>query len=285
MIIEKIAAKKSLAVTLALALFASAPMSAWPQTQAAASRASGGGALLGGAGAVGADLPDMSAVAVSVALPNFSLSVPTLGNAARFSALQAPPAKPVAVSPLSVEAHPVIGLLNALQARGVVLPETLSTRQDAAQLLAAAAALPEGSAKRSMITMANAISAANGAGTFGPEIGRPFDGSGAAKPLADLVTGGWRGFLARLLPSSAVRVVAEQPVNPGDLEVKASDMRFVPAPSRLPESTAEITAADSQIVGQDNALKAIKFGLFHKDGGMLWAQRAVSSIMTPSSIR
>ncbi len=26
--------------------------------------------------------------------------------------------------------------------------------------------------------------------------------------------------------------------------------------------------------------KAIKFGLFHKDGGMLWAQRAVSSIMT-----
>ena len=47
MIIEKAAARKSLAVTLALALFASAPVNAWSQTQAAAARAANGAGVLG----------------------------------------------------------------------------------------------------------------------------------------------------------------------------------------------------------------------------------------------
>ncbi len=247
MIIKRTPAKKSLAVIVALALFASAPMSAWSQTQFAASRAASGNGLLGGVGAIGAYTPGMVAVTASVVLPNLSLKSPTfVPNAV--SLLQ-PAAERVAAQPLAVEAHPVIGLLNALQAKGVVLPETLSTRQDAAQLRIAAEALPEGSARQNMIVMANAISAANGAGG-----GQAFDG-GAAKPAA--VPAGRRGS-----PSSpAVREVAEKPANPADLEVGVQDLRFVPAPARLPESTAKIAAVDSQIVGQANALEAIQFGL------------------------
>ncbi|MEQ1920422.1 MAG: hypothetical protein ABL955_14630, partial [Elusimicrobiota bacterium] len=43
-----------------------------------------------------------------------------------------PPAPAAVARPLAVEAQPVIGLINALQAKGIVLPETMSTRGDAA---------------------------------------------------------------------------------------------------------------------------------------------------------
>ena len=152
MIIERIVAKKSLAVTLALALFASAPMSAWSQTQSAAARAGNSAGIIGAVGSMGAVTSNMSAVMAPVTLPSLSLNAPAPVVAPAVKAMAAAPiasaqAMPAAALPLAVEAHPVIGLINALQAKGIVLPETMSTRQDAAKLIAAAQAMPEGMAK------------------------------------------------------------------------------------------------------------------------------------------
>jgi len=143
MIIEKAAARKSLAVTLALALFASAPVNAWSQTQAAASRAAGGAGVIGAAGAIGTVTPNMSAVTAAIALPNLSLNSPAPVLAPAVKAMAAAPvaaaqAMAPAAQPMALEAHPVIGVLNALQAKGVQLPDTLSTREDAAKLIVAA---------------------------------------------------------------------------------------------------------------------------------------------------
>lgn len=143
MIIEKTAAKKSLAVTLALALFASAPMSARSQTQAAASRAGTVIGLSGNIGSIGAMTPNMSTVMAPAALPNLSLNTAPV--------LQAMAAAPPVQTP-------------AVQAKGIVTAQ----------------AMPDGTAKQSMITMAAAIDAANKAGTPGPEIGQAFDGGSGA---------------------------------------------------------------------------------------------------------
>lgn len=274
MIIEKVAAKKTLAVTLALALFASAPMSAWSQTQSAAARPVPG--LAGNLGAIGSYSPNMSATMATVAMPNLSLNAaPTLTVAPAVQAMAAAPvaaqSAPLAqaAAPLAVEAHPVIGMLNALQAKGVVLPETMSTREDAAKLIVAAQALPEGTAKHEMLQMAEAINAANSSGSSA-ELGKIWDAEKArAEAPAAPVQGGWRSVVSRLLPSVGKMIAktpeatapAAQPANPEDFAVKIADLRYVPAASQLKESTAKIPASDKQIVGQDDALKAIKFGL------------------------
>lgn len=282
MIIEKTAAKKSLAVTLALALFASAPVNAWSQTQAAAGRAANGAGVLGNVGAIGTMTPNMSAVMAPVALPNLSLNSPALSAplvAPAVKALAVVPvaaaqAMPVAAQPLALEAHPVIGVLNALQAKGVQLPETLTTREDAAQLIVAAQAMPEGTAKQNMIAMAAAINAANNTGSSA-QLGRIFDAEQAraeAPEAAPVQAGGWRSAVARLLPSSLAKMVAKKspeaapapaarPADPKDFAVKIEDLHYAPASSQLPENTSEIPMSDKQVVGQDAGLKAIKFGL------------------------
>lgn len=281
MIIEKIAARKSLAVTLALALFASAPVNAWSQTQAAAARAANGAGMLGTAGAIGTMTPNMSAVMAPVALPNLSLNSPALSapvvapavKALAAVSVAAPQTMPAA-QPLALEAHPVIGVLNALQAKGVQLPETLTTREDAAQLIVAAQAMPEGSAKQNMIAMAAAINAANNTGSSA-QLGRIFDAEQAraeAPEAAPVQAGGWRSVVSRLLPSSLAKMVAKKapeaapapaarPADPKDFAVKIEDMHYAPAAALLPENTSKIPMSDKQVVGQDAGLKAIKFGL------------------------
>ncbi|MEQ1920423.1 MAG: hypothetical protein ABL955_14635 [Elusimicrobiota bacterium] len=89
MIIEKTVAKKSLAVTLALALFASAPMSAWSQTQSAASRAGNGYGSLSTVAPAVSYAPTISPFAHTVSLPNFSLTSPALTVAPVVQALAA----------------------------------------------------------------------------------------------------------------------------------------------------------------------------------------------------
>ncbi|UPT74881.1 MAG: AAA family ATPase [Elusimicrobiota bacterium] len=179
-----------------------------------------------------------------------------------------------AAQPLAVEAHPVIGVINALQAKGVQLPQGLSTREDAAQLIAAAAAMPEGSAKQSMIQMAAAITAAQNGGSSSEQLGKIYDAAQArAEAPAPVAVSGWRTALAKLLPASlAARVTKKsevpapaaapaQAANREDYAVKISDLRYAPSAKQIPESTAKIAAVDKQVVGQDLALKAIKFGL------------------------
>lgn len=269
MIIEKIAAKKTLAVTLALALFATTPMNAWSQVQAA--RAVPGG--VGVVGAIGAFSPNSVSVMAPVTLPNLSLNAPVLAPAiqALTAPALAPQAAPVAAAaPLAVEAHPVIGMINALQAKGVVLPESLVSRQDAAQLLSAAQAMPEGTAKQNMISMAAAINASNNTGSSA-NLGQIFDAAQArAEETAPVKASGWRSVVSRLLPAPLAKMVAKKapeaapaalPANPEDFAVKIADMRYEPSKSQLPENTSAIPASDKQVVGQDGALKAIKFGL------------------------
>ncbi|MDP3541648.1 MAG: AAA family ATPase, partial [Elusimicrobiota bacterium] len=279
MIIEKTAARKSLAVTLALALFASAPVNAWSQTQAAAARAGNGAGVLGTVGAMGTMTPNMSAVMAPIALPNLSLNVPTPAVAPALTAMAAAPvaaaaAPSLAAQPLALEAHPVIGVLNALQAKGVQLPETLTTREDAAKLIVAAQAMPEGTAKQNMIAMAAAINAANNTGSSA-QLGRIFDAEQAraeAPEAAPVQAGGWRSVVSRLLPSTLAKMVAKkapeaapvpvaQPADPADFAVKLEDLHYAPAAAQLPENTSKIPVSDKQVVGQDAGLKAIKFGL------------------------
>lgn len=279
MIIERTAAKKSLAVTLALALFASTPMSAWSQTQSAAARAGNSAGVLGAAGTMGAVTSNMSAVMAPVTLPSLSLNSPALVVAPAVKAMAAAPiasaqTMPAAAAPLAVEAHPVIGLINALQAKGIVLPETMSTREDAAKLIAAAQAMPEGSAKQDMIVMAAAINAANSAGSSA-ELGKIWDAEKAraeAPEAAPVQPGGWRSVVSRLLPAPLARMVAKkapeaapapvaQPANPEDYAVKIADMHYAPSVAQIPNNTSVIPVSDNQVVGQDAALKAIKFGL------------------------
>ncbi|MCM2304963.1 MAG: AAA family ATPase, partial [Elusimicrobia bacterium] len=286
MIIEKAAAKKSLAVTLALALFASAPVNAWSQTQAAASRAGASSGVIGAAGTIGTMTPNMSAVMAPIALPNLSLNTPSPALAPAVKAMAAAPvaaAQPTAAAaqPLALEAHPVIGVLNALQAKGVQLPDTLTTREDAAKLVAAAQAMPEGTAKQNMIAMAAAITAANNTGSSA-QLGQIFDAERARAEAPEPVAApapvqptGWRSVVSRLLPASLAKMVVKktppapapapapvaQPANPADFAVKIADMHYAPSAAQLPENTAKIPVSDKQVVGQDAGLKAIKFGL------------------------
>ncbi len=267
MIIEKAAAKKTLAVTLALALFATTPINAWSQVRT--------GAVSGavGVGSIGAFSLNSVSVMAPVMLPNLSLNAPALAPA--LQALTAPALAPqapsvAAAAPLAVEAHPVIGMINALQAKGVVLPETMSTRSDAAQLLNAAQAMPEGTAKQNMLEMAAAINAANNTGS-NAQLGQIFDAAQArAEEAAPVKASGWRSVVSRLLPAPLAKMVAKKapevapaakPANPEDFAVKIADLRYAPAKTQLPENTSAIPASDKQVVGQDGALKAIKFGL------------------------
>ena len=282
MIIEKNVARKSLAVTLAFALFATTPATLFAQTQSAS--VVGGGAVgsLGSVGTLGAVTPNAVTIMAPVALGNLSLTTPSLvptiaptlmaptklSPVTNFSPASVTPA--AVIAPAALERHPIVGILNALQAKGVALPETLSTREDAAKLVAAAQAMPEGSAKNDMMAMANAIVAANKAGGgVTPEVGKIFDAAQARAGLGETapVKSGLGAWISKHVPLLARVTGGEkketpaQPVNPEDFAVKIAEMHYAPGQTQLPESTAQVPVSDQQIVGQDGALKAIKFGL------------------------
>ncbi|MDE2489357.1 MAG: hypothetical protein KGM24_00810, partial [Elusimicrobia bacterium] len=182
MIVEKTAAKKSLAVTLALALGLSAlPVGAWSQVianvapAAAAAGAEAGASAIAGAQTINFSVPSLAISAVAGA-PEAALSVPAAAPAAAPAAFAAPAA---------VEAHPVIGLINQLQKAGVALPETMNSYEDAAKVEAAARALPEGSSSRAQLTqLAAAIRASRAGESGGDKSGALFDGS-AERAAAD----------------------------------------------------------------------------------------------------
>ncbi|MEQ1918927.1 MAG: AAA family ATPase, partial [Elusimicrobiota bacterium] len=140
-------------------------------------------------------------------------------------------------------------------------------------LIVAAQAMPEGSAKQDMIAMAAAINAANSSGSSA-ELGKIWDAekARAEAPEAPVQAGGWRSVVSRLLPAPLAKMVAKkapeaapvapaQPANPEDFAVKIADLHYAPSKTQLPGSSSEIPVSDKQVVGQDAALKAIKFGL------------------------
>ncbi len=273
MIVEKTSVKKTLAVTLALALGLSLPGGAWSQVV---------GARVAPLSAAGAESAASYAGAqtINLAMPAFSISAvagaPTLAPsaaAAAPSAALAAPAPAALATPAAVEAHPVIGLINQLQKAGVSLPETLSSRADAEKVAAAATALPEGSSVRIQLSqLATAILAGHGgasADEASGAAGKAFDGSKSEAAAAVPATG-LRGLMARaarLLPSSVHKAVgvqpqaAPQPEDPKKYELSVNQVRYAPAAEKLPADTKSISAAPKKVVGQDDALKAIRFAL------------------------
>ncbi|MDE2509512.1 MAG: AAA family ATPase, partial [Elusimicrobia bacterium] len=278
MIVEKIAAKKTLAVTLALALGLSLPGGAWAQAvsgrispvaavgaQAAASYA--------GSLSVTANLAPLSISAVPSAAPLYAAPSAAAMEASAPAALAAPLAAPAPLAvPAAVDAHPVIALINQLQKAGVSLPDTMNSHADAAQIEEAARVLPEGSATRAQLTqLASAIRASN-AGSPSDRTGKVFDGSKSAAEASSAVPAtGLKGLLARaakLLPSSVRNAVgvakdapAPQPADPKTYELSLNEVRYSPVADKLPEGTKAMPLAEQKLVGQDDALKAIRFAV------------------------
>lgn len=230
MIIEKTVARKSLAMTLTLALFASAPMSARSQAQSAAARAvpaSGVGVL----GSIGAFSLNAVSVTASGTLPNLSLSAP------------------VAAMPLAVEAPPVVGVINALQVKGLVLPETMSTRQDAAPLSVAVQAMPEGSVKQDMIAMAAAINASNNTASSA-RLGQIFDAAQArAEEAAPVQAGG----VSRPLPAPRATPTAAKE----NIKSKLIQRRTSPG-AAVNEETLKLADFSGEIKIEDEAGDGVK---------------------------
>lgn len=282
MIVEKIPAKKTIAVTLALALGLSLPGGAWAQVVSgrvapvAAIGAQSAASFAGGM-TIKTDIAPLSISAVPSAAP--LISAP---NAAAPSAMAAPAemaAAPLAApsampAPAAVDAHPVIGLINQLQKAGVALPDTMNSAADAAKIEAAARVLPEGSSTRVQLSqLATAIRAAhsgdNGSAS-GDETGKVFDGSKSAAPSDAAPATGVRGMLsraARLLPSSVKHAIgaqddaAPQPQDPKKFELSVNEVRYAPVAEKLPEGTKAMPLEQQKIVGQEDAMKAIRFAL------------------------
>ncbi|MFI5361175.1 MAG: AAA family ATPase [Elusimicrobiota bacterium] len=271
MIVEKIAMKKGLAVTLALALGLSLPAGAWAQVLDGRVPAISAGAVESAASYAGAMTinagPSLAAMPLS---PSFSaLKVGAVPALAAPAVLAAPSA--AVAPPAAIDSHPVLALINQIQKAGVSL-ESSGTRADAAKMEQAARALPEGSSSREQLTRLAATlrAAPAGEGSAPASVAASnllFDGhksaTGAAAPVA---ADGLGSLLARLLPSSWANKVsgasaAAQPADPKKFELNANQVRYAPVAAKLPESTNAFAALDNNVVGQDDALKAIRFGL------------------------
>ena len=127
MIVERIAVKKTLAVTLALAMGLSLPGGVWAQAiggRVAPISAAGAESAASYAGAQTITLA-MPSVAISAAAgaPTLSapMTVPSAGPAAAMANAAAAPTPAAFAVPAAVEAHPVIGLINQLQKAGVFI--------------------------------------------------------------------------------------------------------------------------------------------------------------------
>ncbi len=258
MIVEKTAVKKSLAVTLALAIGLSLPGAAWSQTSHArvvAVRANASAAAIVGVQSITIAMPSLSPASPSAALP--ILSAPAAVSAAAAAT----------VLPAAVEAHSVIGLINRLQKAGVAMPETYSSYADAAKLESAARALPEGSSSRQHLSQLAAdirmSRAGDTTGAVGSASARVFDGSKKAAAAAASETGARAALdrVARALRLKKAPAPAPQPADPKTFELAADQVRYTPDAAKLPKSSKQIPNDDKQVVGQDDALKAIRFGL------------------------
>jgi len=256
MIVNRIAAKKSLAVTLALALGLVLPSAALAQVEvrvapvAAASAAGPAAASIAGLQTISLNVPSaalsvraMPASALSGSFAPSAAAAPAAAAQAFSVAAPASMSAPAAM-PSVVDAHPVISIINQLQAAGVSLPESASTRQDADRIEAAANALPQNSPVRGQLTqLAASIRASRGGlSDSAASIGRSFDNSGDA-------------------PAAGDAAPAPQTPNPAAYELTASQVRFSPAAERLPQGTREIPASAPRLVGQDEAIEAIRFAL------------------------
>lgn len=214
-----------------------------------------------------ATLPTLSVSNVSL-MPSASLAVPTAALSAQ--AAVTPAGAAGAAQAAAVQRHPVIEALNQLQAKGVSLPETVSSHADARKLEAAAYALPEGRMREQMLSMARAASvSANTVGGDSAALDKAFDGTAAAAATTPdniwtkMSKWSWmpNGLSKKLAAKGQKGQPKPQVGDPAALEVPIEKLRWTPSESLLPNSTRDVAVGDKQIVGQDRALKSIYFGL------------------------
>ena len=270
MIVEKIAAKKSLAVTLALALGLSLPGGAWAQVisgrvpTVSALGAQSAASYVGGV-SINTNIAPIAISAVPSLAPIYA--APTAASVAAEmaspAAMAAPLAAPGMMAPAAVDAHPVIALINQLQKAGVALPDTMSSHADAARIEEAARVLPEGSSTRFQLTqLASAIRMSNAGSS--DSTGKVFDGAkNVAAADAAVPASGLRGLLSRaakLLPASVRHVVGTQeaptpqPQDSKNFELSLNEVRYSPVEGKLPQGTKEMPLVEQKLVGQDDAL-------------------------------
>ncbi|MDX6771143.1 MAG: AAA family ATPase [Elusimicrobiota bacterium] len=290
MTVEKTTLRKSLALTLALALGLLPGGGAWAANTVARPVVTAGVSVpgVGGVAGVGVmsrvSLPSLSLVSGIVPAPTLRTEAPTLAPSAALEAAASPVAGAVVAGPAAagVERHPIVGILNDLRARGVVIPETL-TAADAPALVSLAENLPAGTAKQEILGFAHALGQRGGSVDASAASGRMFDGAGKAadKAVDAVVAAAPQGIVGRAMarlsraigrgaPEAAPKEPA-RPANPRDFAVAINELRWVPADKDLPASTRDMKPVDRQLVGQDEALKAMRFGLqmgVSKDGRM-----------------
>lgn len=151
----------------------------------------------------------------------------------------------------------ILDILGDLQRAGVPLDAGV-TRMDAYQLEAAAQALPAGHKARETLMLMAAGLKAGGAGGSQAYLSGAYDGSGKGAGGHDAVAAVTPSQPAALRLRSAGRKMA---LDPKVVELSPTQGRWTPAIEQLPESTRQVNLDDRQIVGQDAALKAMRFGL------------------------
>ncbi|MBI3552216.1 MAG: AAA family ATPase [Elusimicrobia bacterium] len=165
--------------------------------------------------------------------------------------------------------RPVIEILNQMQAKGITMPTTLSGQQDAAQWIAAAEVLPEGTAKQNILNMAAAVAAGPAGNGMGPALEKTYDGGDAAGPAAAATV--WErlsgsklipNFLRKRLNGKASPPASKTTLmDVESLAVPVDKARYTPDLNQLPDSTRKVELSGVDIVGQDKALKSIRAGL------------------------
>ncbi len=244
------AAKKTLAVALTASLLAPANLFAADVTVAAS--------------AAIRPIPVINAeLTLPIQTPDVAAPAPIVSAAALQAAAPA------------LSAHPILPILETLQAVGVSLEQAPSNAAQAQQLLRAAQALPEGSAKQNMAAMAQAMASPAGAMAPGAKIAAVYDGAAGAAGAASAAASApaepasfWSrlvpSFLRKSKPAAAVVTRAPRPVDPETLEVPAEKLRYTPPVDQIPASSREIeleSDPSKPIIGQDEALKAMYYGM------------------------
>jgi lon-related putative ATP-dependent protease len=198
------------------------------------------------------------AAAVDIQTRSRAVTLPV----APLAASRGPALAPTAQLGAAVDAHPVIGVLNQLQAQKIALPEALSTHADVVQAREAAAALPDGAARQGILAMAEAAHASLAGGAAdGGKLDAAYDNVPTPKTgvLARLSSSPWvPASVARLLSPSRNAAA----IDPATRQIPIERLRWAADLGMIPqEGTARVEVNDKQIVGQDTALKAIYFGL------------------------
>ncbi len=219
--------------------------------------------------------PLRSALSNPFPLPAPALTTPVAPQTV-FKALSLPMA---AATPLAgIERHPVLQLVDKLQQSGIALPESADGVQDAAKLRQAAEALPPGGARDSLLRLA-------GVAATPPGLARQFaldqlfeNGVLPAVPQNDAAPRAWfweRLARSPLMPAPIRRLADEraksqapkpQPASPDNYKVRVDRLRWTPDAAML-EQAERLPAIDKQIVGQDLALEALRFGLRMEGNG------------------